>query len=836
MLILTFLWASISVANATIPVYTKNDLIDIKKCLRCSYVLYDNINISDTWTPIGTAELPFTGSFNGSGYTIRFIGLSTIRDNKIGLFNTMLHASVSHLKLESNQSITVPDGISEFYFGLLAGVAKYCIIVRCTATLSSSISKSDGELLIGAIVGRVSKSLVSAIAINMSISVSNSKGLSLGGIAGEAISTAVTQCNVRTSISLQYIKNSCIGGLVGVSKAMYRNESILYTDPLKNSEYSLKGANNNTDSYIYCFARVNIFLIEIPKLHIGGFIGFASKILTLKNCSAAIAVIGSIANKYSASSIGGAVGFVDSDTFNMAHLYVTATFTMQTQRFYPANMYTGGLVGQLVSTDCTINHSSALINFSGQWNDFIAGGLIGKATSKNMTLVNNGAVGIISVTVSCKALANIGGIIGVGYNILAQQCYFIGNITVSDDNCSESNSMFHVGGIIAKSMYGFLESSFVLANITAIGENITAGGIALLEHTIIAGSYTAVELTTYTTTSLTIGGMAGHMTRESKIIDSCFLGVLNATGKANVAVIGGFIGLLQGEPNMLSASGSYAWGLVTMNLSASPNTIAGGFVGVIENTTSIDSCICYLVLHSTVSTTAGLFIGTFQKKQLPGSPVHPIHVLYSLAYVTPRGQLRDLELRGTRFELNLISSYCAGYRKTVYCVPLESLNTVSFLSDYDFKSTFQFNSSLVRGSLAFQTLPMPLSVSVVEEPIIALPTSSRAVYWLPHTWMIKPGVLQGYPYLSTIEYDKYCGDYRGCHGFGTSPLNAVCNFGWFSPPSNTTSLVADLARCNLFKCPSNKACRNNGTCLKGVCKCREGYVGLDCSEELPSEI
>ena len=70
----TALLTSVS-AFAQTKISTEAQLKDIAKNLNGKYVLTQNITLSDDeWTPIGTSEQPFTGTFDGQGHTI--IGLT----------------------------------------------------------------------------------------------------------------------------------------------------------------------------------------------------------------------------------------------------------------------------------------------------------------------------------------------------------------------------------------------------------------------------------------------------------------------------------------------------------------------------------------------------------------------------------------------------------------------------------------------------------------------------------------------------------------------------------------------------------------------------------------
>lgn len=62
-----------------------------------SAVLMDNIDMKDAeWTPIGTADKPFSGNFDGNGHTISGLNYS---GEYAGLFGYMNNGTISNIKL-----------------------------------------------------------------------------------------------------------------------------------------------------------------------------------------------------------------------------------------------------------------------------------------------------------------------------------------------------------------------------------------------------------------------------------------------------------------------------------------------------------------------------------------------------------------------------------------------------------------------------------------------------------------------------------------------------------------------------------------------------------------
>jgi len=95
-----------------------------------------------TLSPIGTHEIPFTGSFNGNGHVIYNLTINAPDSNCVGLFGCIYKGQVTKLGL-SSVSITGHD-----YVGGIAGLNFGGIITSCYVTGSV-----DGLLYVGGLVG-----------------------------------------------------------------------------------------------------------------------------------------------------------------------------------------------------------------------------------------------------------------------------------------------------------------------------------------------------------------------------------------------------------------------------------------------------------------------------------------------------------------------------------------------------------------------------------------------------------------------------------------------------------------------------------------------------------
>ena len=202
------------------------------------YVLTANISLEGTWTPIGTTTLPFSGSFDGNGYTVS--GLM-VTDPYIcyGLFGynigTIQNVAIEGVIIQStvplsgaiyvgtlvgynsgtvqncyadgvSVSVTAAPniGIATGYAGGLigynAGAILNCYAAGDAVSMTATSSTSSTYTYVGGLVGTnkngtVSNCFSAVEAISGAYSCSNSQGISLvGGLVGQNSSGKITNC------------------------------------------------------------------------------------------------------------------------------------------------------------------------------------------------------------------------------------------------------------------------------------------------------------------------------------------------------------------------------------------------------------------------------------------------------------------------------------------------------------------------------------------------------------------------------------------------------------------------------------------------------------------
>lgn len=249
------------------------------------------------------------------------------------------------------------------------------------------------------------------------------------------------------------------------------------------------------------------------------------------------------------------------------------------------NARVGGLIGSLSGTqydegkppillDCYSSAKVILSNTNDRNYGQFVGGLVGHATSVNIT--NCYATGSISVSsfVDCS----VGGLIGelVGDII---DCYATGEIYCVAYN--EAN--VQAGGLIGSALLGSITNGYATGNVTAaLYNNYTdgcLGGLIGHNRANIKNSYAtgAVSVTADSTFECYIGGLVGENLQGS--ISSCY-----ATGDiSGNSVAGGLVGINSATTNWIYTDAAilncYATGDVSC-ISSIDGTRVGGLVGI----------------------------------------------------------------------------------------------------------------------------------------------------------------------------------------------------------------------------------------------------------------
>ncbi len=253
---------------------TAEDLRAINGNLDGDYVLDGDIDLTDylgggSWTPIGTENVPFTGTFDGNGHSITGLYINNADSDNQGLFGYMsgTNSAVRNLTVSGTVSVS---GIVR-YVGGVVGWNNGGIIENCSYTGSVS-----GYGVIGGVVGDNNGGTVEkCTAENGSVSGDNN----VGGVVGyNSSGGTVTNCYNTGTVngSSQYV-----GGVVGSSGSTVTN--CYNTGTVKGSAYIVGGVVGGipygTVENCYNTGTVN------GSSYVGGVIGWSvTGSGTVENC------------------------------------------------------------------------------------------------------------------------------------------------------------------------------------------------------------------------------------------------------------------------------------------------------------------------------------------------------------------------------------------------------------------------------------------------------------------------------------------------------------------------------------------------------------------------
>lgn len=211
-----------------------SDLMLVKNNLDCHFKLGTNIELTSAWYPIGTADEPFTGGFDGDGHTISGLSATITSGNAFaGLFGYS-SGTIKNVTVKISTGINVTANESAYVGGIVAfnskGTVTNCI-VEGAITINATTTDNTSNVYAGGIAGKNTGTILSSKA-NGSLTatvtaaagdktVANPAQIYAGGIAGlstgyQQDNLAVVNVNATASSSTKYsAPQISAGGLVG---------------------------------------------------------------------------------------------------------------------------------------------------------------------------------------------------------------------------------------------------------------------------------------------------------------------------------------------------------------------------------------------------------------------------------------------------------------------------------------------------------------------------------------------------------------------------------------------------------------------------------------------
>ncbi|MGM7635500.1 GLUG motif-containing protein [Bacillus sp. Hm123] len=185
---------------------TPQELHDIRNDLSGNYELVNDIDLSDfKWNPIGESTTPFKGTFDGKGYKILNLTITTA-NNRIGLFGFTDGASIRNVAVE-NVNIESTNS-------LIGGLVGYFT----NSTMDNCYTTGDlkGSYMVGGLIGGTSNSTISNCYSTATITGSvrsSSTAYIIGGLVGNESSKSIFKNCYSTGLVTNY--NDTGGGFIG---------------------------------------------------------------------------------------------------------------------------------------------------------------------------------------------------------------------------------------------------------------------------------------------------------------------------------------------------------------------------------------------------------------------------------------------------------------------------------------------------------------------------------------------------------------------------------------------------------------------------------------------
>ena len=422
---------------------TAAQLDEVRGNLTAHYKLGNDINLtaylaSGTlgWQPIGTAAIPFTGTFDGAGYKITGLWINRADAGYIGLFGYTGDAVIKNLGVEiddgkgsvkglSNTGGLVGyqrgGGISGCYInggvdggGYTGGLVGYLSDGSITSSYASgTVNGTRGTGRAGGLVGnQTGGSIVSSYATGsvdgfsyvgglvgyqLGGSIENSyasgsvtgKGAWFGGLvgvqdSGGSIKNSYASGNVK---GITDLVNNAHGGLVGYQTSNSRIENSCAIGNVESNSYTggLVGQQNNGSTITDSYASGSVTGVTGGSSVVGGLVGYQNVNNSITNCYAT----GSV---YGRSTTGGLAGYQHGRIENS---YARGSVTSN----IPTNA--GGLVGNR-GNDASI--TSCYYD--------------SEATGRSYAVASGSSTGVTSLTTGQMTAANVlaGNMSGLGTN------------------------------------------------------------------------------------------------------------------------------------------------------------------------------------------------------------------------------------------------------------------------------------------------------------------------------------------------------------------------------------------------------------------------------------
>ncbi len=248
-----------AIAQGYTVIKTADELQEMQNDLDGKYILMNDIDLSGySWTPVGADEsTPFTGEFNGNGYTIENLEfISTVRYN--GLFGSAYNAKFSNVSLKDIKIDSIRYWTAALVGYIEGGEIDNCKVTDCYIRARGSVGGLVGEgdnVIIknsytsGTVVGESRGASISGHGglvgvfargkIENCYSEANVEGhneaFGVGGLVGDFVLGSIENSYSTGDVSCEF---NYVGGLVGWGRSGNINNCFTESKILDGSSYS----------------------------------------------------------------------------------------------------------------------------------------------------------------------------------------------------------------------------------------------------------------------------------------------------------------------------------------------------------------------------------------------------------------------------------------------------------------------------------------------------------------------------------------------------------------------------------------------------------------------
>lgn len=235
--------------NVTTVITNATQLDEVRNNLSGNYILGCNIDLASfgNWEPIGNDSNPFTGTFDGNGYTVFGVKVYCAQANSIGFFGYVSGGTIKNLHISGNIMADVGDYSGDYVFVNVGGIAGYVnktVVKQCS--FEGAIRCSVGNYCFSRASGialAISSSLTDCY-VNADIyAFSKAVNVMSAGISAWSDSTTIDKCYFKGSVVGESNRGYCYVGGINASGGGTISNCVVNSN-------NITGTTNDAKTYV----------------------------------------------------------------------------------------------------------------------------------------------------------------------------------------------------------------------------------------------------------------------------------------------------------------------------------------------------------------------------------------------------------------------------------------------------------------------------------------------------------------------------------------------------------------------------------------------------------